>query len=210
MDLLTLSKITSLWSFRRELFWVSLAFLLTLSLPIVAVFLLTNLGISFVSDRLAKLDETTHIITLFYPNGTVFKELTLTTKWPVDGIITCEFGQIDLPYTIFHTGIDIANPEGKIGDPVAAFMPGKVIFAGEEKGGLGRYVVVDNGNYITSFYGHLSQILVVKGEEVTQTSRVIGLEGQSGTATGSHLHFQIDVFGIPVNPRIFLGSGNPK
>jgi murein DD-endopeptidase MepM/ murein hydrolase activator NlpD len=86
----------------------------------------------------------------------------------------------------------------------------KVIFAGEQSGGLGKYVVIDNGNYITSFYGHLSQILVVKGEEVTQTSQVIGLEGESGSATGPHLHFQTDVFGIPVNPRIFLGSGNPK
>jgi len=210
VDLLTLSKITSLWSFRRELLWVSLAFLLTLSLPVIAVFLLTNLGISFVSDSLAKLNETTHIITLFYPNGTVFKEITLTTKWPVDGVITCEFGQIDLPYTIFHTGIDIANREGKTGDPITAFMPGEVIFAGEQSGGLGKYVVIDNGDYITSFYGHLSQILVVKGEEVASTSQVIGLEGESGSATGPHLHFQTDVFGIPVNPRIFLGSGNPK
>ena len=200
----TLSKIDLIWSFRKELLYVSLSFLLILSLPVIAIIILTNTGIEFVSDRLASLNETTHVITLFYPNGSVYKELMMTTKWPVDGVVTCEFGQINLPYTIFHTGIDIANREGKIGDPVTAFMPGKVIYAGEEKGGLGKHVIIDNGSFITSFYGHLSQVLVIKGQEITSTDQIIGLEGESGTATGPHVHFQIDVFGIPVNPRVFL------
>jgi len=204
------TKALLVWDFKKELYVVGLTILGVLLLPIIAVIILTNTGISFISDSLAKLNETTHVITLFYPNGKVFKELTLTTKWPVDGVITCEFATINLPYTIFHTGIDIANREGKIGDPVTAFMPGKVIYAGEEKGGLGKHVVIDNGNFITSFYGHLSQVLVFKGQEITSTDQVIGLEGESGTATGPHLHFQTDVFGIPVNPRVFLGSGNPQ
>lgn len=87
-------------------------------------------------------------------------------------------------------------------------MPGKVIYAGEIFWGFGKHIIIDHGNNLTSIYGHLDKILVVKGEDITTASQVIGLEGDTGWATGPHLHFQIDVFGIPVNPRTFLGQGN--
>jgi murein DD-endopeptidase MepM/ murein hydrolase activator NlpD len=54
----------------------------------------------------------------------------------------------------------------------------------------------------------LDKILVIPGEEIKTTDQVIGLEGSTGWSTGPHVHFQIDVFGIPVNPRTFL-TGNP-
>jgi murein DD-endopeptidase MepM/ murein hydrolase activator NlpD len=54
----------------------------------------------------------------------------------------------------------------------------------------------------------LNKIYVYKGEKVT-INDVIGDEGQTGWATGPHLHFEIRVFGIPVNPRTFLGKENP-
>jgi len=99
--------------------------------------------------------------------------------------------------------------QGKVGDPVNAFLPGKVIYAGEIFWGYGKHIIIDHGNNITTVYGHLDKIFVVKGQEITTTKQVIGREGQTGWATGPHLHFEIRVFGIPVNPRTFLGQGNP-
>jgi len=205
----TFSKISAIWSFRSELFFVSLAFLIALLLPIIAVILLTNAGIDIISDRLATANLQTHTIEIHDPaTGAVIKQIQATAVWPTAGVTTLEFGQSDLPYQPLHSGIDIANPNRQIGDPVIAFMPGKVIYAGETFWGFGKHIIIDHGNNLTSIYGHLDKILVVKGEEITTTSQVIGLEGDTGWATGPHLHFQIDVFGIPVNPRTFLGQAN--
>ncbi|MCL5411914.1 MAG: M23 family metallopeptidase [Patescibacteria group bacterium] len=55
----------------------------------------------------------------------------------------------------------------------------------------------------------MSEIEVVKGQEV-EIGEVIGKEGETGWATGPHVHLQINVWGIPVNPRIFLGSDQPS
>lgn len=60
-----------------------------------------------------------------------------------------------------------------------------------------------------SRWDHLDKIYVYPGEKVT-INDVIGLEGQTGWATGPHLHFQVDVVGIPVNPRTFLGDSSVK
>lgn len=86
-------------------------------------------------------------------------------------------------------------------------MTGKVIYTGELSWGFGKHVIIDNGNNITSIYAHMSQILAKVGDNVTPGD-TIGLEGKTGWATGPHLHFQINVFGIPVNPRTFV-VGNP-
>lgn len=83
-------------------------------------------------------------------------------------------------------------------------MVGKVIIADDsEKTGWGKYVVVDHGNSITSLYGHLSAVNVVKDQEV-KPGDIIGLEGSTGHSTGSHVHFEIRVYGVPVNPRVFM------
>jgi len=87
-------------------------------------------------------------------------------------------------------------------------MAGKVIYAGEISWGFGKHIIIDNGNNIHSVYAHLDKIYVYNGEEV-HPGNIIGKEGQTGWATGPHLHFQINIFGIPVNPRIFLDEGNP-
>ncbi len=199
----------NIWSLRHELKLVVFSFIILLSLPIIAVLILTNAGIDVVSDRLATVNTQTQKVQIHDPlSGNVITEILPTIEWPVKGVITLEFGQSDWPYQPFHTGIDIANPQGKIGDPIAPFMPGTVTYAGEIFWGFGKYIVVDNGNHITSIYAHLSEIYVYKGEKVA-LGQVIGAEGETGWATGPHLHFQIDVFGIPVNPRTFLGENNP-
>jgi murein DD-endopeptidase MepM/ murein hydrolase activator NlpD len=203
-----LQAIAAIWSFRRELKFVFFAFLITLLIPVLAVILVANVGLSFVSDKLVTLNPQTNTIEIHDPKtGNVIKDLKITAVWPVHGVVTLEFGASDFPYQVFHTGIDIANPQGKIGDPITPFMEGTVIFAGESPIGLGKHVIIDHGNNITSFYGHMSAVYAIKGQKV-KPGDVIGLEGESGWATGPHVHFQIDVFGIPVNPRVFL-QGNP-
>lgn len=190
-----------LWSFKKELFYVLLAFLTALLLPIVAVVVISNAGTQVVSDKLATINLQTHKIELHDPaTGKVILTLNETTAWPVKGVVTLEFGEIDLPYQPLHTGIDIA---GKIGDPITTFTKGKVIYADEISWGYGKHIIIDHGNNISSIYGHLSQINVKKDDEV-KPGDVIGLEGRTGWATGPHLHFEVRVFGIPVNPRIFL------
>ncbi|OGD85195.1 hypothetical protein A2164_00050 [Candidatus Curtissbacteria bacterium RBG_13_35_7] len=197
-----------IFSFKKELLFVSFAFLLALLLPIIAVIILTHTGIDAVSDRLVQYDETTKTIKLFYPNGSLYKEILVNVTWPVRGIVTNEFGTTVLPYYVFHSGIDIANPYGLIGDPITTFMPGTVTYEGEIFWGFGKHIIINNGDNITSLYGHLDKIFVIRGQQV-KPGDIIGLEGDTGWSTGPHLHFQINVFGIPVNPRIFVGEGNP-
>lgn len=194
----------TLWSFRKELKYVLISFLILLSLPVVAVVILMNTGINVVSDELVGVSTKTGNVQIKDPlNGSVVKELNPTVAWPVHGVITLEFGESDLPYQPFHTGIDIANPNGLIGDPIHPFMDGTVIYAGEIFWGFGKHVIIDNGNNITSIYAHLDKIYVYPGEQV-HIADMIGREGETGWATGPHLHFQINVYGIPVNPRTFL------
>ncbi len=202
------TKLSLLWSFRRELYFVSLAFIAALLLPIVAVIILANTGIDIVSERLATVNENTQAVEIRDPaTGKVITTVKSAAVWPVKGIVTLEFGEIDLPYQPLHTGIDIGSPSRKVGDPVTAFLPGKVIYAGEIFWGFGKHIIIDHGDHITSVYAHLDKIFVVPGQEIKTTDQVIGNEGSTGWSTGPHLHFEIRVFGIPVNPRTFLEGG---
>jgi len=194
---------------QKELRFVIFTFLLVLLIPIIAVILLTNVGIDIISDRLATKNLQNNTVQIHDPaTGKIISEIQTNAVWPVHGVVTLEFGESDLPFQPLHSGIDIANPFRQIGDPVTAFMPGKVIYAGEIFWGFGKHIIIDNGNNISSIYAHLDKIFVIKGQEITTTNQVIGLEGTTGWSTGPHLHFQVDVFGIPVNPRTFL-QGDP-
>lgn len=208
MNPFQVSTIATLFSMKRELKIVLGTFLGILLLPFIAVLVITNTGIPVVSDHLASVNIKTHKVEIHDPaTGKVIATIDVATTWPVAGVITLEFGESDLPYQPFHTGIDIANPNGKIGDPVTPFMKGKVIYADEINWGYGKHVIVDNGNNITSIYAHLSEIDTKVGATVA-VGDIIGKEGMTGWATGPHVHFQINVFGIPVNPRTFV-MGNP-
>lgn len=200
----------TIWSFRKELYYIILAFLLILLIPVFAVFILTQAGINVVSDHLVGVDTKTQAIQIKDPlDGSVVKEITPQVAWPVKGVITLEFGESDWPYQPFHTGIDIANPSGKVGDQIVPFMDGTVTYAGEIFWGYGKHIVIDNGNNITSLYGHLDKIYVVKGQKV-KIGDVIGKMGTTGWSTGPHLHFEVRLYGIPVNPRTFLGNSGSQ
>ena len=194
--------VLTLWSFRKELKVVLIAFLNILMLPVIAVILLTQVGINIISDKLVDQNPTNQSIQIKDPTtGEVTTEIHPTVVWPTKGVITLEFAQSSM-YQVFHTGIDLAS---KLDEPVNPAMDGTVIYAGEIFWGYGKHVIIDHGNNVTTIYAHLNKIYVFKGQKVT-TSDVIGGQGQTGWATGVHLHFQVNVYGIPVNPRVFLDS----
>jgi len=101
----------------------------------------------------------------------------------------------------FHSGIDISAPYGS---PVRATADGEV--SGASMGaGYGREVMLDHGHGFATVYGHLSAIAVLAGQHVIR-GQVIGYVGQSGRATGPHLHYEVRVHNVPVNPHKYLRS----
>lgn len=193
------------WSFRKEIGIICGVTAGIIALPLlVAVGLLTN-GVQAASDELVNVNETTHKVEVRNVRGELLTTLEATTAWPIKGTVTQEFGNPNPPYQIAHSGIDI---DGGFGSPVTVFMKGKVIKVGNVLAGCGNHcVIVDHGFGITSIYAHMSAHSASVGQEV-KPGDVIGKEGQEGWATGPHLHFEIQVTGIPVNPRIFM-VGNP-
>jgi len=200
----TLKLIVVAFSMKKEikLFFWTLAIICLL--PVFTVIILTQAGLNFVSDVLANINPITSLVEIHDPaNGSVIDIIEEPRIWPITGNVSLEFGQFS-PYQLFHTGIDIAGPTG---NPVGAFMKGKVIYAGETATGFGKHVEIDHGHHLVTIYGHLDSIAVTEGQEVDMGT-IIGTRGNTGWSTGPHTHFQTNVFGIPVNPRVFL-SGNP-
>jgi len=122
--------------------------------------------------------------------------------WPASGTVTSEFGEVRR--THIHKGIDIANSTGT---PILSTANGTVIAVGTS-GGFGKRGMIyhgtdENGTTYVTVYAHLSQIKVSIGDKVYQ-GEVIGLMGNTGHSTGSHLHYEVRVNGVPVNPRYFL------
>ncbi len=124
------------------------------------------------------------------------------SMWPLEGRVASSFGEREDPINgegAFHTGIDIDAPYGT---PVRAAADGEV--SGASMGaGYGREVVLDHGHDVRTVYGHLSAIAVVPGQHVTR-GQVIGYVGESGRATGPHLHYEVRVHNVPVNPYKYL------
>jgi murein DD-endopeptidase MepM/ murein hydrolase activator NlpD len=106
-----------------------------------------------------------------------------------------------------HQGVDYAAPNGT---PVKTAGEGKIIFRGV-KGGYGNTIVVQHGNNISTLYGHLSRFnkQYQNGSRVRQ-GEVIGYVGQSGLATGPHLHYEYRKNGVHMNPRtVKLPNADP-
>ena len=124
--------------------------------------------------------------------------------WPILGPINSGFGEREDPVLgngegEFHKGVDIGSPDGT---PVHAPANGRVLKAGLENG-YGRVIDIDHGNGITTVYGHLQGFNVVPGQMVVK-GQVIGYVGHSGRVTGPHLHYEVEVRGIAVNPHRYL------
>jgi murein DD-endopeptidase MepM/ murein hydrolase activator NlpD len=98
-----------------------------------------------------------------------------------------------------HNGLDL---DGSTGDPIYAAGDGVVVWA-SARGGYGNCVIIDHGGQLSTLYGHQSRIVVQRGQAVT-TGQKIGEIGSTGTSTGSHLHFEVRVFGNPTDPVPYL------
>ena len=118
--------------------------------------------------------------------------------WPWYGGISQYFGEPELGS--YHKGLDI---EGGIGGTIIAAASGTVVLTAWDDYGLGYHVIIDHGNGMQTIYGHLSDIWVSQGQYVNQGD-AIGALGNTGYSTGPHLHFQINMFGTPVDPLGYL------
>jgi len=122
--------------------------------------------------------------------------------WPVQGRLTSSFGERVDPFNgegAFHSGIDISVPYGT---PVHATADGVVTFA-EFESGYGRLINVDHGHGLATRYGHLSGFAVTAGQHVSR-GQVIGYVGTTGRVTSPHLHYEVRIQNVPVNPHKYL------
>lgn len=121
--------------------------------------------------------------------------------WPLSGYTNLSSlfaGRID-PFTgrrATHTGIDVPAPRGT---KVLAAKSGVVITSAYNAGGYGNYVVVSHGNGNTTLYAHLSSRSVKEGDSVKQ-GQTVGLVGTTGRSTGNHLHYEIRVNNVRIDP----------
>lgn len=199
------------WLYRKtktELKIVLLTIAVLIILPAVAVVVVAASGVSLVGQALAAVNPITHLVEIFDADGKKIHELEVSTVWPTTGYVSDEFGTHDQVRVMLglgaHTGIDIANERGEIGAPVTPFMAGRVLRVDKkDDSSCGINILVDHGNGVTSLYCHLSSTATAPQSDV-KPGDIIGYMGSTGTSTASHLHFQVNVFGVPVNPRTFM------
>ncbi len=121
---------------------------------------------------------------------------------PTDGWISSTFGYRTSPFTglrEFHNGLDIATQKGT---PILATADGVVTFAGT-KGLMGKLIVIDHGYGMVTRYAHIHKMLKKRGDAVKKGD-TIALVGNTGRSTGSHLHYEVHLDGIPVNPAKYI------
>ncbi|WP_339269116.1 peptidoglycan DD-metalloendopeptidase family protein [Paenibacillus sp. FSL W8-0187] len=130
------------------------------------------------------------------------KAVTVTQKsdgsmfaWPVSSArITSPYGH---RWGRSHEGVDMVG-----GSTIMAAASGTVVFAGQQSG-YGNVVIVDHGNGYRTLYGHMSRISVSSGQSVGQGTK-LGVMGNTGRSTGTHLHFEVQKNGVAQNPMNYL------
>ncbi|MHB8879335.1 MAG: peptidoglycan DD-metalloendopeptidase family protein [Myxococcaceae bacterium] len=121
-----------------------------------------------------------------------------TLDWPLRGVLYGRFGKKGSEQ---HDGIDLAAPEGT---PVKTAAPGKVLFAGEQKG-YGLLAIIEHAGGLVTLYAHNHDLRVKNGQQVA-AGQVVATVGESGRTSGPHLHFEVRRGGVPVDP---LGELKP-
>ena len=99
-----------------------------------------------------------------------------------------------------HNGIDI---KVYVGDSIVSAFDGKVRIVKYERSGYGKYIVIRHDNGLETVYGHLSKQLL-KENQIVKAGELIGLGGNSGRSTGSHVHFETRFMGIAINPALMF------
>ena len=121
---------------------------------------------------------------------------------PTDNrVVTSNFGS---RWGRQHKGLDI---KVYIGDTIRAAFSGKIRIVKYEPKGYGKYVVIRHHNGLETIYGHMSKHLVVENQEV-KAGDPIGLGGNTGRSTGSHLHFETRLCGVALNPALLFDFRN--
>jgi hypothetical protein len=124
------------------------------------------------------------------------------TVWPVKGLITAGYGYRQSPFTgarEMHEGLDIAAPYGT---PIVTTADGIVSFAGP-LADFGNVVFVNHGHGFTTFYAHISKIRVKEGQSVKRGD-VVAYVGTTGRTTGPHVHYEVQVNGLAINPLKYI------
>jgi murein DD-endopeptidase MepM/ murein hydrolase activator NlpD len=122
--------------------------------------------------------------------------------WPTNGWVTSGFGFRIHPFTgltQMHEGLDISN---RVGNIVIAPADGIISDIANDSL-LGEILVISHGFAMTTRYGHLNKILVKLGQKVKRGEKIAEI-GMSGKATGPHLHYEVRLDGIPVNPMRYI------
>ena len=122
--------------------------------------------------------------------------------WPTRGWITSSFGYRKSPFTglrEMHEGWDIG---ARTGSAVRATADGTITAAGRERG-YGKLIEIDHGYGLVTRYGHNSKNLIKVGSNVKR-GQIVALVGNTGRSTGPHLHYEVLVNGVPVNPKNYI------
>ncbi len=122
-------------------------------------------------------------------------------SWPIQGIITAIFHDPTYPFRHLweHSGLDIAAPHGT---PIKAAAPGIVAWT-RTGSSYGNYVMIIHEGGLATLYAHMSAFNV-SADQYVERGQVIGYEGSTGFSTGPHLHFEVRLNGIPVDPQVYL------
>jgi murein DD-endopeptidase MepM/ murein hydrolase activator NlpD len=137
----------------------------------------------------------------FFKNQKSFLSST-PSIWPTRGWVTSGFGLRKSPFTgrkEKHKGWDIG---ARLGSTIRATADGVVRVSGRESG-YGKMLEIDHGYGITTRYGHNSKNLVKVGDRIKRGDK-IALVGSTGRSTGPHLHYEVRLSGVPVNPRNYI------
>lgn len=121
---------------------------------------------------------------------------------PTNGWYTSRFGYRKSPFTgrlVMHNGLDIA---AGLGTPIYASGDGVVSYSGYDSG-YGKLISVDHGYGMVTRYGHISKLYAKKGQKVKRGD-IIGAVGNTGRSTGPHLHYEVRVNGVPVDPSNYV------
>lgn len=121
---------------------------------------------------------------------------------PAAGWITSSFGYRKSPFAgkrEFHEGLDIAN---SLDTQIKATADGRICFTGKIKG-YGKLVLINHGHGFKTLYAHMEQVLIKSGDMVKR-GEVIAFMGSTGRSTGSHLHYEVRLNGLPVDPQKYI------
>jgi murein DD-endopeptidase MepM/ murein hydrolase activator NlpD len=121
---------------------------------------------------------------------------------PTRGWTTSVFGMRNSPFSgkpKMHEGLDIA---ARTGTPVHATADG-IVSQSETVDGYGKLVVIDHGYGYKTYYAHNSKLFVKVGQRIKRSDKIASV-GNTGSSTGSHLHYEVRLNGVPINPKKFL------